>query len=416
MAFKIAHPGVPESANSVADAVTITVLDDDGSLNVDQLTLTGNSNALIRYVLQSNGSYDSFPFSPIYNGLYNGYHFGGDSLINSTFGAPSGFHKFPFASSVSQSATIDRTMIGALNRSIGQIGRGTLKSSTKAYLAGGSPVRPGAALTTVAVFPFAVGDTAGTYAAPMVLPAVRKEAQHISNIPGGFVYVVGGGSQTSATGYTPGTAAVATTFKIPVSSDTGPITSSGSLVTGRAEGTAYSTPDRGFVSGGGNLMGSPTLGLLGSTEIFPWASETWSQTPVPLVVWKMSAGFQSLSKGYMAFGANNLPSYVQPHTVSPAPPGYATRSNSVISFPFAAVGTATSVLITPYTPATIFLTTNRQAMSGVYEGIIAGGWPGLGPPEGSSDRVHRYPYAGEVAILLAESSITDRVDGATTQD
>jgi hypothetical protein len=51
MAFKIAHPGVPESANSVVDAVTITVLDDDGSLNVDQLTLTGNSNASIKWLV-----------------------------------------------------------------------------------------------------------------------------------------------------------------------------------------------------------------------------------------------------------------------------------------------------------------------------------------------------------------------------
>jgi hypothetical protein len=414
MAFKIADINIP-TANNLTTAEFYTVIGDDGTMTVDQLTLTGNSDALVRYVKQANGSFDALPFAPIYNGLYAGYHFGGDTLILSPFSGTT-FFKFPFAASVSQSATIDRQMLGATNRNIGQIGRGTLKSSTKAYLAGGSPARPTTGVTTVTVFPFAVGDTAGTYTAPMVLPAVRKEAQHISNIPGGFVYVVGGGASATATGYSPSVAAVATTFKIPVSSDAGPITSSGSLVTGRAEGTAYSTPDRGFVSGGGNLMGSPTLGLLGSTEIFPWASETWSQTPVPLVVWKMSAGFQSLSKGYMALGANSTPSYIQPHTVSPAPPGYANRSNSVISFPFAAVGTATSVLITPYTPAPIFLTTNRQAMSGVYEGIIAGGWPGLGPPEGSTDRVHRYPYAGEVAILLAEVSILDRVDGATTQD
>lgn len=415
MAFKIADINIP-TANNLTDAEFYTVLDDYGSMSVDQLTLTGSANSLLRYVKQANGSYDTLPFGPIYNGLYAGYYFGGDSLILGTFTSPAATHKFTFAASVSQSSTMDRATPGPMVRGLGCVGKGTAKSSTKAYIAGGTTSRPAVGVTTVTVFPFAVGDTAGTYNAPMVLAAARKESQLISNIPGGFVYVVGGGSASTATGYSPSVAAVSTTYKIPTSSDSGPITTSGTLVTGRAEGTAYSAPDKGIVSGGGNLMGTGPTALLGSTEVFPWASETWTQTPVPLVVWKMAAGYQSLSKGYLALGANSTPSYIQPHTASPAPPGYATRSNSVISFPFAAVGTATSVLITSYAPAISFLATNRTAMSGVYEGFITNGWPGLGPPEGSQDRMHRYPYAGEVAVLVAESTTLDRTDGHTTQD
>jgi hypothetical protein len=303
-------------------------------------------------------------------------------------------------------------MPGVLNAAMVQNGRGSTKSSIKAYLMGGTTDGSIVGINAIKVFPFAIGDTHGSYAIPAVLSVVRKEAQHMSNMNGGFVYVTGGGSGTPAYyAISPTATVLSSTNKMPVSSETGPVTTSGSLVTGRAYGTAYSAPDKGIVTGGQQVLG---VACLSSSEIFPWAVETWSQSPVALVGFKYAAGFQSVDTAYQSFGGNNAPSFTQPNTLDPlVTPGYAFKNFATVSFPFASVtSTVTEFRALPsYTSVTVV---GRMAMSGMYEAYIAGGWPGGASPVGSVTTFNKYPYAGKVAIY--DTTTMDKVDGYTTQD
>lgn len=411
MAFKLHDNSVPlppSSPLNSANTSFYTVIDDDGTMTVDQLKLTGNSSALTRYARTSvTNPFTAQPFYGLYVGQFNGYYMGGTSSLTASTGSTS-IYKFPFASAT---ATKDLLMPGVLNAASVQTGRGTAKSSVKTYILGGTPDGSTAGITAIKVFPFAIGDTHGSYAIPAVLTAARKETQYLSNMNGGAVYVAGGGNGSPAY-YAIGTAVAALTSvnKLPTASETGPVSSPTGLVTGRAYATGYSAPDKGVVSGGQNLLGGA---LLGSNEIFPWASETWSSTPAVAVAYKYAAGFQSTDTGYQAFGANNAPSYTQPNTTAPVTPGYAFKNLAVISFPFASVGIAVAEQILP-TATTGVTVVGRMGMSGLYEGWIAGGWPGGASPVGSITTFNKYPYAGKVAIY--DTTTMDKVDGYTSQD
>jgi hypothetical protein len=277
---------------------------------------------------------------------------------------------------------------------------------------GGAPDGQVAAVNAIQVFPFAVGDSHGTYTAPAVLPATRKETQFISNMDGGFVYATGGqvpGVPNVYYAFSPVIPAATTTFKMPVASDTGPITSTGALVTGRGQATAYSAPDKGMVAGGQQLLAAA---MVSSIESFPWASEVWSQTPASLINYKMGAGFQSVSVGYQGYGANNAPTYAHPNGTGATPSGYLFKTLAVVSFPFSSVSSTVTEYFTPQIDPSA-LTVNKQGISGLYEGFIVSGWPGGGPPSGSATTFFKYPFSGKVAILQAS---VDSVDGHTTQD
>jgi hypothetical protein len=180
-------------------------------------------------------------------------------------------------------------------------------------------------------------------------------------------------------------------------------------VTGRAQATAYSASDKGMVAGGQQLLAAA---MLSSIESFPWASEVWTQTPASLINYKMGAGFQSVSRGYQGYGANNAPNYVQPSATGATPSGYLYKNLAVVSFPFADVSSTVTEYFTPQIDPSA-LTTNKQGISGLYEGYIVSGWPGLASPEGSATTFFRYPFSGKVSIL--QTSV-DSVDGHTSQD
>ena len=391
-------PSLAQYANTgMANAVAYyTIIDDSGKMKLDTLTLTGNSSALTRKI-----SSVDIPMTGIYNGEIAGYSFGGDNAIAP--GGGTGIAKLPFASGtdVAQSSGIvPLSPTAVLDTAKSKHARGTAKSGIKAYLIGGAASVPAAFANTMSAFPFAVGDTHGSYAIPATLPIARGETQLLSDMGGGNIYAAGGGTGPALTVVTAPLPAPAAVFKMPSSSDTGPVTSTGSLVTGRALGGAWSTPTTGIVAGGQNV-----LAMLDSIESFPWSSETWSAaTPSTLVAYKYAAIYQSLTTGYQALGANNAPTQTQPNSDT-------TRQLAVASFPFSSLTTITSTPI-PGVPRV----TNRNGFSGLYEAIIAHGWPGLATPEpADGDIGFRVPYSSGIYQSFTFGTGVDRVHATASQ-